>query len=846
MKNKINKGFLLSLFSLLAITSCGGPSNGSISIESKPDESGKIESEYSSSENINSKEPEKSEEVSSEVEKEESSEEIILPEENSPKLMEHVVEVANNVDKTPTFMTELKQNKKQRRSYKDITDSSNHENYEIYLGMNGLTGSSMTSVVGANNFVEQMKQTKDEIITSVTCLDKWVEIYTEIPTRAKITYNQIYDKVDLEFLSNDESYITYYHINSSYDNKGNIVIDGYYYRYDKNTSMSYVYTLSYQENNYFFVQTCHNNTFIDDAITIIRSDLTKEVPITTSLEYSYIDQGDRYNFFIEKKVFQEMVEDDPGLAFFLSYQYPELIEGHPLNPIEGQSDYEILSHHYNSGVEISDSHKIINDSNGHYVSQIQLNEHSGSMYINTNPYALNGIKSILDYGDYIDVEFEDLTLSTYNNENYDASHSSYETEDYVFVLACRMNFMNTPDIHFTINPKQGCSKTYANILKEGLEHFGLGIKDEIAQHSFENIDDMRDELSKHNYGGISADEYLKASEIYQIYENNIKKSFTHEEIIAKSLEESVSREEQDFDEKMFELYGCSISGNVSFVVENTKIDLSEVTATIGQSELLIKGKKYYLVSELLVDGHSYSLDSKEVIFEGLDTNVSLGKYDIPEDLLFGEYTLITYVINEEGQRISSLYNPKSIVDTDVVIEKDDLLIRVKLEDTFNMYVQETYTLSSEISYDQKTDEFDLSNLNVSLMDQYIILQDEKISLNLYYRDSIDSEYTLLLTSSDKYGEMGVNLVVDGEFETPATIEEGNFKLELVITSNDVNIYSYETEEVQFNITLDETPKDEEVGENPEEDEVNKVPSEDSNDEESNGDIEEELPKEELD
>ena len=66
--------------------------------------------------------------------------------------------------------------------------------------MNGLTGSSMTSVVGANNFVEQMKQTKDEIINSVTCLDKWVEIYTEIPTRAKISYNQIYDKVDLEFL----------------------------------------------------------------------------------------------------------------------------------------------------------------------------------------------------------------------------------------------------------------------------------------------------------------------------------------------------------------------------------------------------------------------------------------------------------------------------------------------------------------------------------------------------------------------------------------------------------------------------------------------------------------------
>ena len=41
--------------------------------------------------------------------------------------MEHIIEVANNVDKTPTFITELKQNKNQRRSYKDITDSSNHE-----------------------------------------------------------------------------------------------------------------------------------------------------------------------------------------------------------------------------------------------------------------------------------------------------------------------------------------------------------------------------------------------------------------------------------------------------------------------------------------------------------------------------------------------------------------------------------------------------------------------------------------------------------------------------------------------------------------------------------------------
>ena len=168
MKKKLNKGLLLSLFSLLALTSCGGPTNsGNVNFGSSESEKEEIEENSSENNYVEDEEKEDSEVNNNDNNKEDENEkeEEIPPVDNSPKLMDHIIEVANNVDKTPTFMTELKQNKNQRRSYKDITDSSNHENYEIYLGMNGLTGSNMTSVVGANNFVEQMKQTKEEIIT---------------------------------------------------------------------------------------------------------------------------------------------------------------------------------------------------------------------------------------------------------------------------------------------------------------------------------------------------------------------------------------------------------------------------------------------------------------------------------------------------------------------------------------------------------------------------------------------------------------------------------------------------------------------------------------------------------
>ena len=814
MKNK--KLLVLSLMVFLSLVSCGGSFNGgsftlpsednSSIVESNKDSSYSSEEErYSSNEETYaSSENSSQEEVSSEVEQ-------------KPALMDYVVSLANNVDQTPSFILEKEssaQRQGKKHNLKDVTDAENNDNYQNFITLGGPLATNLSTVVDANDYINVIKEIKNAIVSSVICLNKWVDFSYNGTDKYRILYDQIYDQVTLEQLSHLDENINYYNIKSSYDANGNIFIEAYHIRYNSNTNVSYRFNISYIENQKLNVQNIlHNGNFYEN-VEIIESDLTRDTPLTTALTSSYMDQGDRYIFGIDKMVYQAPTQNHGEIAYFKTYQAAEIIENHPLNPDFSnlsELDYSIYYNHYFGGVTVRDDFQIIADSNNTYVMQAQKNEYINGLSMSINPYSLDGIKSITFDENLVQykMELKDAILESSLDGSYNSNNIiEVENDKYVYTLLLSKAMFDSPDLYLNFHIKDGVDMSNSEVIKDIFDQYQLSFKDETL--SLTSLDDMSATLAQYDYGGISFNQELTHSEIISLFMLNEPIIHSYQDLIEFTNEEYVYLGEQEYDEKIFELYQTNISGNINLDNEEKKIDLSNISIELANSDLLVKGEEYSLVCEIIGKGINLELENKKLTFEGTNATLSLtNKVEIPNELSEGEYQIVVYLKNKNNNRLSSLYYPNIVTSSDMVFERSNQLIRVIQDQKIRIVVQDLFATSTIMVHDVNNQLLNAEEVSINLSGYNFLKEGDQILVSLVYLEG-EEEPKVIASASETYGNCSANLCLPSEITLEDNTLEGSFKLVIsIINQEGQEIYSLTCEEFSIReINNEEPPKDE--------------------------------------
>lgn len=681
-------------------------------------------------------------------------------------LFSHVNELADNVDETPGFNIKESETanyriKSRKNAFstntteEDITNPEDNVIYQDYLVAGRyFWNSNHSRILNANIFIEQVKLLKEEIINNVKMLNLWINV-PMMNSKYRISYDQLNDIVYLEKISMIENQFSYYKISSSYVNN-KMVIDTYYVVGEDNQIRT-EYCFYYEEDK---TLTYYEKSILGlGSIFMLTSDLSHENPINICLDYSILDQGDRYTYEMCKYIYQFGNDNSPGLDISNSYQ----------------ADYDLSEfNQQNNRVEI-------NNSNNELVLKCNYSIEGGVSF-SVDLYELIGYQKLIRGDSYYSLIVGD---KEYKSANSDSLLSDdvilFETEDvtgYAYInesSGCMLN------INLDANIKQIPSLT--KVLCDILSQFGLSFKDEKVYDNIKVLDDSSDILSSYSYFNYSSDYCVSPKEMEQIYQNNKLPSLTVDEIMSFQSADSIMFDEQIEDENYYLLYSNGVTGNVVVDTKNNTLDLSDVSIQLSNTGILTTGENYTLNAYIKNESNSYLIDYTTITYQGETTNINLNK-DIllPANLEIGKYTIIAYLtttIDNHEVRVSGIYtllaDSEYDVISNVVLNEKSYINRIVTNNGLYILCDEVCELKGDISFDAIYNRIVLGNVIGSLKNGYALIDSDDISL---IATIVDEENNAILEkkTSFKFGTLSLSAVVE-DIEMPV-LEEGNYELKM--------------------------------------------------------------------
>lgn len=773
MKKLLSFIFLLLLS--FSLTGCDLGNNSNNNVNDNPT----IDNEK---ENEESKEEEKQEEqipVNPETpedsnEKEEESKDDTTSVVTGPTLFSHIDELANNVDTTPEFIlhdeaiSTYAMNSRSigtNSTEVDITDPANNPIYQEYLLSDRLYwDSNHTNIKNANNFINYVKSIKEEVIQIVTMLDEWIYSMGN-GCKYRVSYDQINDVVYLEKIENNTSYIK---IASSYNNN-KILIDTYQYViYSETTFMEY--SFHYEEDNilnYYEKPTFEN----EDKIFMLTSDLSVDNPVSISLSYTTINQGDRYVYEMAKYIYQLSSETDAGLDIFNTYQ----------------ATSDLSEFYWNNNIVY------INNSNDDKVLQFQ--DSIDTYFYHLDLYELEGYSSLIRGDNHYKLVVKDKEYISENSTEHSSENSiTFTTEDYE--VCAYISETSGCELYITaVLYNQDISAS--QILKEFLTELGLSFKDESVSEKLALLDDCDTVLKNYSYFNYSSSYLISPIEMQQIYLINKLPSITFDEFSQMCNSKYVLIDEQIEDENYYLLYSSGVNGSISYNDTNNTLDLSNVSITLNDNSILALGANYSLNAVLKNNNISYLIDKVTIVYEGDFVTISLNdNIEIPKDIEIGQYSIIVYLTTELSNselRVSNVYTMLGTNEFDVItkLNRDDktYLLRVVSMDKLIIAIEENFNLTGEVKYNEETQQLDLTNVVGILNHGYILMNTDIVSLSaIIYNAEEEAVYTIENKFNFGSGALSINLDVYGLPQ----LSEGIYNLKVVfniVGKNEEQIYN---------------------------------------------------------
>ena len=748
--------FLLLIIFSVSVVSCGTQiENGNTEIpEDKPEEKPEDKPED---------EPGEEPEVNPGDKPEEKPEDKPEEKPQGISLFSHIDELADNVDETPIFEIKTSDIKTASLSYKsngvntseiDITDPSNNSIYQEYLFADRYYwNEDHTRIFNANNFIEQVKLLKEEIISEVKMLNTWIYI-PAMSARYRISYNQISDIVYLERLTNIGNQFEYYKISSSYVNKNKMLIDTYQVS-GEDGKLRTEHSFHYQEDS---ILTYYEKNLLGlDNIFLLTADLSVPNPVNISLSYSILDQGDRYVYEMDKYIYQSPSDTSYGIDIFNTYQ----------------ADYQLTEYYWKNNFTY------INNSNNEQVMLFQDNQ-DNSFYYSIDLYELKGYNKLIRGDNVYRLIIGDKEYQTPNSNSMSSSDMIYYSTDNANYYAY-ISESSGCNLYVSVDVKTLNTKTREELLLEFMGYLGLSFKDEDIYQRLKVLDDIDEVLSSYSFFNYSSSYEISPIDMEKIYEINKLPSLTIDEIQEYLNSEYVLFDQQVDDESYFLLYSDGVTGTVN-ISDGMSLDLSNISIQLKNTSIFTVGETYTLKAIIKNDLYSFLLDEKSIIYQGEEVIINLNNnVSLPQNLENGKYTIAAYlstIANNKELRISGIYtlSGTSYFDRFEVSEvKQKLyLTRIVSLDEVNVLRDDMMYLDGSISFMKENNTIILDGVFANLNNGYALINTDIVSIKGIL--SNETEVIMTLENTFNFGSDSLNAVLDN-FEVP-NLEVGSYTLNI--------------------------------------------------------------------
>ena len=582
----------------------------------------------------------------------------------SSALLEHIVELSNNIQYVPVFESDQGNAPAVRRMSLTTNASVDYsKNNPTYSPLRTL------EVKGANEKIEYLKDMRRTIIDNTYMVDRWIKINNkddlgpeQKDEYKRISFDKTLDIAKLEYVSQSKTHVEgdwddeitkYIFLKSSYDQNNKLVINGCETRitWFKNAVREdrgyYQSSFTYLEDSYLNYLTESDVTFSDydnrsHAISLMSADLTKETPVLTYLnseEISFLSTGETSAFFLNSTLY-----DEGKIGFNNSFERHRAISGF---------------------ADLGQQQLLFQDRFGKSVCEFIRHDYetNGGMFL-LDLTEMDGYKSFIGTDTEIVLTLNnDRQIKIVDIEEEGDSKSGTSQGIRINYPRCRLDvsFDFSSMLEIRITPKDEDPIKLQELLFQALQDLQIYFKNaNELDDKFKVLDELEDVSSNYPYYGGNVLEQVsfeQAEGIFKKYVDNDVKSF--DEVRALDFSTAIDEDAQQDDEGAYSIYSTRPAGQVSFDKNTKKIDLSSVSVTLEPNPLMKRGDEFTFVAALKAEtGGVYRvLDTVSSPFEGEDVTFTLhNNISLPE-LDYGAYRLVCYLLDPNGNKVSTLFYP---------------------------------------------------------------------------------------------------------------------------------------------------------------------------------------------